>query len=968
MLTRALLLLACAIALCAHGRDARADALPTDPSLVIGELENGLRYVVRRHAVPPGRAVLWLHMHTGSLNETDRQRGIAHYLEHMAFNGSASFPPGSVIPFFQSLGMTFGRDQNAFTSFDQTTYQLSLPDVKPETLSKGLTFFADVMYRLLLAPKEIESERQIIQEERRTRLSGRQRIGEYVRDRIAPGSLLGARMPIGTPETIDSVNEKDFRDYYGTWYTASNATLMVVADADPATIVKLVAETFGGAPKRPRPTPQAAGVKPYATSLAIVASDGEINSEDLQITRVEPARPPTTTLAQLRDELVVGLGESALNRRLDDKVATGGTSYVNARVSSGNDGTTLWSWEMSCRAVPGRWKAALEESALELQRARKFGFTARELEDVKTQLVSGAERAVETEATVTAQVLIRRLNGNLASGDAMLSPRQRLDMLRELLPTITGEEVAKRFAAEHDPKAVAFVATLPAALAVPTEAQLLEIGTKALAVEPTQDVAVARATELMATLPKSGQVKGGEEHAASKVWSGWLGNDVRVHHRFMDERKSEVSIDISLVGGELLETAANRGITQAAQLAWARPATKRLSSNDVRDLMLGKKISVRGGGGGGGGRRGGRGGGGGGGGGPGAVSLSVSGSPEDLETGLQLAHLLLTEPRVEASAFTQFQTTMRQMLPEALKNPASLGGRTAGSAPYPDDDVRLQPITPEQIDKLTVEASQAWIEKLVRESPIEVTIVGDLPREKALDLVARYLGSLPARARVSPETYLALRTLKRPKGPRVIEKTLETSTAQAFVYSGFYGADETNPADARALSIAGSILSTRMTSEVREQAQLVYSIGAGSRPGSVFAGFGTFSAAAPTEPHKVAALVEKLAAMYAAFAATGPTEEEMVIAKKQVANTFAEQTKEPSYWMGRIERMTFRGTKLDDLVAAPAAYQAFTTKQVKDTFARYWSKESSIVVTVTPKATETAPKKEEPVKPPAPAK
>jgi zinc protease len=243
-----------------------------------------------------------------------------------------------------------------------------------------------------------------------------------------------------------------------------------------------------------------------------------------------------------------------------------------------------------------------------------------------------------------------------------------------------------------------------------------------------------------------------------------------------------------------------------------------------------------------------------------------------------------------------------------------------------------------------------------------VTIVGDLPKDKALELLTRYLGSLPARARVSPDTYKALRALKRPTGPRVFAKEIDTPTAQAFVYSGFYGADETNVADARALSMAGSILSTRMTTEVREQAQLVYSIGAGSRPGTVFPGFGTFSAAAPTEPHKVAALVDKLASMYAAFAASGPTEEELAVAKKQVANTFAEQMKDPAWWLSRLERMTFRGTKLDDVLGAPAAYQAMTAKQVQETFAKYWSKEASIVVTVSPKAAPPAPKPADPVR------
>jgi len=542
-----------------------------------------------------------------------------------------------------------------------------------------------------------------------------------------------------------------------------------------------------------------------------------------------------------------------------------------------------------------------------------------------------------------------RMNGAVTSGEPLLAPAQRLELVKALLPTITAEEVAKRFAAEFDPSAVAFVVVMPAGQGVPTEAQLLELGTKALAVKPTPDAEVAHATRLLEKLPKPGEVTEGDDHAETAVWSGWLSNGVRVHYRHMDARKNEVTISVSLLGGELLETAANRGITSAAQLAWGRPATKSLTSSDVRELMTGKKAGVRGGGGGGGGGRRGRGGGGGTGVGGSSISLAIAGSPEDLEPACQLAYLLLTEPKIEPAAFTQFQATMRQALPEAQKNPLSLGVRTAASAPYPDDDARLQPLTPEQVDKLTLEASQAWLEKLVKESPIEVAVVGDLPKARALELVTRYLGALPSRERVDPKAFLALRTLKRPAGPRYVEKTLDTPTAQAYVASGFYGADEVNRADVRALNVASSVLSTRMVKEIREQAQLVYSIGAMSRAGSTFPGFGVFSAGAPTEPHKVEALVAKLASMYETFAKDGPSDEELVVVRKQLANTFDEQTKDPAYWTSRLEQMTFRGTSLDDVAADPAAYQALTAKQVKDAFAKYGSKANSIVVVVKPK-------------------
>ncbi len=949
-------LFAVPLALLLGGRAAVAEEIPADPSFVTGELENGLRYVVRRHDHPPGRAVVWMHVHSGSLDETDRQRGIAHYLEHMAFNGSEHFPPGQLIPFFQSMGMTFGRDQNAFTNMEQTTFQLSLPDAKAETLGKGLGYFADVLGRLLLLPAEIDAERSVILEERRRGLSGRQRVGDLVMARIAPGSLWSARDTIGTEETIRGVVEKDFRDYYGAWYAASNATVMAVADADPALVSKAIAEAFGPLPKKPRPVPRAAGVKPFASSFAIVASDPEIQSEEVRITRLDVAKGPATTTERLQADLALDLAESAFNRRLEDKIGRGGTALASLRAASADEGRMFHSWEVSGRPSPGRWKEALADAALELQRARKFGFSARELDDAKKERLSRADRDVETEATTPAASLVRRMNAAVSSGEPLVSPRWRRDFLAKALPAIGREEVGKAFAAEYDPAAVAFVLVLPSGPNLPAEADVLAAGVAALAVEPTAEAETARATQFMTDLPKPGEVTGAEEHAATGVWSGWLQNGVRVRHRFLDTQKNQVSVEIALVGGEALETEATRGLSSAAQVAWRTPATKTLSSSDVRELMTGKKASVRPGGGGGGGRRGGRGGGGGAGVGGASVSLVVSGCPEDLESAFQLAHLLLREPRIEAAAFEQYKTAAKESIAEGQMNPLALGMRTAASAPFPDTDARFRPLSQADVDRWTLEAAQAWLDRLVRESPIEVTVVGDLARERAVDLVARYVGSLPARERPGPDALKAVRTLERPKGPRRVEKAIDTPTPQAFVWSGFYGAEETDRPAVRALNLAAQILSTRMHEEVREKAQLVYSIGASSRPASAYPGFGAFSAAAPTEPHKVEALVEKLAAIYAAFAKDGPTEEEMKVARKQAATTFEEQTKDAAYWSTRLGLLTFRGLSLDDVAADPAAYQTLTAAQVKEAFAKIATPERSIVVVVRPKEAASPPK------------
>jgi zinc protease len=922
--------------------------LASDPALITGQLDNGLHYVIQQHANPPGRAVVWLHMHTGSLNETEHQRGIAHYLEHMAFNGSEHFKPGSLVPFFESLGMTFGRDQNAFTNMEQTTFQLTLPKADADTLGKGMTFFSDVVCRLSLLPSEIDDERQIIQEERRRGLSGRERTSTYVMEHMTPGSIYGHRITIGTEASINGVHEQDFKDYYGKWYSASNATLIVVADADPAAVAKVIKEQFGSAPRKPRPTPQDLTLKPYDKSFAIVTTDPEVRSAEIQIVRIEPARPVVTTAPQYTDDLVMRLGDLAMNRRLGEKVAAGGTSYLSGRVGLRNDPGSIFTAELTGSARPEKWKPALSELAMELQRARAFGFTAKELDHIKKELVSGAERAAQTESTATSAAIMQRLNGAVTSGGPILSAQQRLDLLTKTLASITPEQVSQRFAKEFDPTAVAFVAVLPSSVEAPTEAQLLELGVKALDVKPTQETEdTDRATTLMTELPKPGVVAEQSEHAASKVWSGWLSNNTRAHYRFMDEQKNEVAVHISLAGGELLETAADRGITTAAQLGWSRPATKHLSSADIREIMTGRKIAVRGGGFGGfGGGRGGRGGGGGGAG--DSISLTITGSPEELETGFQLAYLLLTEPKIESNAFTQWQTTYRQMLEESSTNPSRLAQRLIAAAPFPESEIRTRPPTVEQIDRITLDAAQARLEKLIRESPIEVAIVGDLPKDRALELVNRYLGSLAGRDRISTQTYAPLRKVERPKGPKLIEKAVQTPTQQAMVFSGFYGADDTNLPDVRALSLASRILSTRMTREIREEKQLVYSMGASSRPATTYPGFGIFSASAPTEPAKAPALMSTVAEMYQAFAKDGPTDDEIVVAKKQFAKDFVDQAKEPGTWLARLEHLTQRGISLDDYLGAPQAYEALTAAQVKGTFAKYYTPESTIVICVQP--------------------
>ena len=909
---------------------ALAQPLPTDPRLVRGELENGLSYIILEHDNPPKRASIYLHISTGSMNETDEQRGIAHYLEHMAFNGSENFKSGEVMGFFESLGLTFGRHQNAFTSFDQTVYILDLPDNKVETLGKGMLFFADVAGRLSLLETEIDNERQIIIEEKRARQGARMRVQEYILENIAPGSRFSQRMPIGTEQTLMSVHGDDFRKYYSKWYIPSNMTLIVVADMDADSVRKIIKEHFAGGEKQPRPVDADAGVLPTHAMRAIVAHDPELVRATVSIARLDVPSGAVTTYERYREHLIEYLGIQAFNRRLEALVAAGETSFTRAN-GSASDTFNAFKWiQLDARGDKEHWQQMLAELATELQRARIHGFTPREIEDARTMMLAAAERAVEVEPTRGARRILGALNMAIATGETIMSAQQELDVIKKLLPAISAEHVAERFTEVFDNSAVTFIAQLPAGVEIPTESELIAFGTKALSVRPEPRTQEDRPTSLMAELPTPGEVVQIDRHMEADVWSAWLSNNIRVHYRFMDYKKDEVTIDITLAAGEILESADNRGITQAAILAWRRPATTTLSSTNIRDLMTGDKVNVSGGAGGD------------------SLRLTVTGSPEDLETGLKLAHLLLTEPYLEPAAFDQWQQRQIDSIKARDLDPRTYFAEQMRRTVYPVAQARTQNPTVLQIQSLTRAQSQLWIEKTIATAPIEVSIVGDLDRDRAFELISRYIGSLPHRERINDETLDQMRHIKRPVGPLVSDTSIPTQTDVAVVFTGFYGADRDQLTDTRLLSMASRILSTRMLEEVREDEQLVYSPGVASYPDDTYPGFGLFFAFGFTDPAKADRLAERFEQILADFALNGPTQEELTKAKTQIANDLDKQMKEPRFWKSKLSSMNYRGVKLDDILSMPEAYQSFTTSDIQETFSRYHTPEASARIIVRP--------------------
>jgi zinc protease len=419
------------------------------------------------------------------------------------------------------------------------------------------------------------------------------------------------------------------------------------------------------------------------------------------------------------------------------------------------------------------------------------------------------------------------------------------------------------------------------------------------------------------------------------VTSAWLENGVRVHHRFMDYKKDNVLVSISLAGGQIEETAENAGITGVAALAINEAATSELSSSEIRDLMTGKNINV------------------------GAspamdhLLVTVTGSPLDLESGLQLAHLLLKDGKIEEAAYRNWRLATLQQIEEREKLP-EFKAFEAMSELLSGGDPRRMPISRKNVEAITVEKAQSWYARLCKTAPIEVAVVGDVKLEEVMPLVQRYLGSLAKRDRTADKLE-KLRESPRPKGPLVKAVNVDTVTPKAIAYGGFAGAEGKNIEDSRALELSSLILSSRLIKQVREELAIVYSISARNSPSFIFKDAGSFYSGAPCDPANASKVNSEVLRIFKEFAEKGPTAEELANSKKQMANSLDTGMREPSYWWGILRNLDLRKRDLAAEKTAKEDFEKFTADRVKAAFAKYYTPERTFQVTAIPSGKEEKP-------------
>ena len=941
MKTRFTILLGAVLAILGFAPLSFSRPLPTDPRILTGKLDNGVTWMYREHNNPPAKMALQIHVRTGSLNETDAQRGLAHFLEHMAFNGSEHFPPGKLIPYFESIGMQFGAHLNAYTSFDQTVYMLYTPNTDLEQIDQALTVLSDYAFRASLLEEEINKERGVVLEESRTGKNAFQRIRDQLWPELYAGSRFAERLPIGKDEILAKAPRPEFADYYRAWYRPENVTVLLVGDAKPEPILPIIKKWFGDykADASAR-TPMGPEFKMFSQERALVVTDPEMAYCRVQFLNLLPGRPPTVTVEQARTDLVEYIGGWIIGRRFDDRVKNGQASFRSAGASVSSFFNDAMEVSGLASGEPQDWPKMLMELITEIKRAREFGFTGRELTLARKEILAEAERSVRTESTRNARAILSEMVNAVNDRTPILSAQQNLELYQELLPSIALAEINGAFKTNFAASTFAYVLTMAkkAGLTVPSRDELLAKATAAWA-EKVQPVPEAtEAASILEKLPARGKLSESVVEPDLGITSGWLANGLRVHHRFMDYKKDSVLVSISLAGGSIEETAANAGVTQVASLAVDEAATSRLSSSEIRDLMTGKNISVSGGGGGD------------------SFTITVTGSPVDLEAGLQLAHALLTDGKIEDSAFKNWKLASLRQLEQRERFP-QFKAFEATEHLLSGSDPRRVPMNKEQVEAQSIAKAQAWYDRICREAPIEVAVVGDLKLETATPLIERYLGSLPKRPR-SAEHLKPLRRSPRPPGPLAKLVKVDTVSPQAVVVTGFAAAEGRNWQDARALDLARLILTSRLVKKVREELSLVYSIAAQNVPAWIYEDAGRFGTTAPCDPGNTDKVFEEVHKLFRDFADQGPTDDELANAKKQINHSLDTEMREPGYWFGILRAHDLHGRDLGVEKRVRDIYGGYTAAGVRDAFKKYYAPARTYRVTAVPtgsKPESTAP-------------
>lgn len=901
-------------------------AIPFDPNVKTGKLENGLTYYIKKNAKPEKKVDLRLVVNAGSILEDDDQQGLAHFMEHMCFNGTKRFPKNQLVDYLQSIGVKFGQHLNAYTSFDETVYFLPIPSDNPEKLEKGFQILEDWAFNTVLTPEEIDKERGVVLEEYRLGLGAQKRMMSRYLPKMMHNSKYANRLPIGQKEILEKFKYETLTRFYKDWYRPNLMSVIVVGDIDVAEMEKKIKEHFS-AYKNPanEKVRNVFEVPNHKETFVAVESDKEASNTQVQLVYKDYDAPKTiTTVGDFRSYIIEGLFNTSLNNRLEELTNTAtppftfGYSYYGGTYARNKK-----AYQSVAMMAEDKQLSALKVLVTENERAKKFGFNSGELDRAKADFLAQIEKNYNDRAKTDSEDFVGELQANFLEIEPVPGIEWTFETMKKIMPTITLADVngfIKNYIKE-DNRVVVLTGPQKDNLKKVTEQEVLEaLKVNEADLKPYEDKAVA--TSLLRKEAKAGTVVKREANATLGTKTLVLSNGVKVVYKTTDFKNDEVLFEAVSLGGSNLYSNEVMKKVQFANGALAEAGFSGLKLNDINKFMTGKIARVN----------------------PyiGQTTEGLRGNatPKDLEYLFQMVNAYFTDLNFDQEAFEGF----KQKQSSFFKNMASQPQYYFQQEFYAylnKENPRFNGILP--TDKSWEEtdyklAYDKYKERFANAADFEFFFVGNVDDKTIEAFATKYLASLPATATKEKTVDLGYRMLKGD-----LKKVVNKGTdPKSNVNIMFYGEAKYSPKEALALEALGEVLSIKLIEQLRESESGVYGVSARGSMNKVPYGSYNFTINFPCGPDNAEKLTASALNELQKIITNGPEEKDVAKYKEGELADYRKDSKENRFWLTNFTRSFLNGSNPENALKYEAEVNAITAKDIQEVAKKYLTKDKVI--------------------------
>lgn len=912
--------------------------LKPDPDLVTGVLDNGITYAVLRNQTPPGTGALRVQFNTGSLNELPGTEGLAHYLEHMAFNGSKNVPEGEMINILERLGLSFGADTNASTGPERTVYKLNLPTLEDEVLDAAFMLMGETAYNLTLDQDAIERELGIIQSEKRARDTVSSRLWETRMRFYTGGSDFMDRLPIGTDESLMAITAPDFKAYYEAHYHPEKTFIAFVGDKDPKEVIAYIEKTFGGwAPKTP--AAKDSPVQPatdFSRRVVIHAEDGIATNISLNAMRPYVKREDTAETR--RDNLIRRIGPAIMGQRVNAVIEGVDRPFISATMSPLSVFELSEGMSFSAYTDAKDWEKALRGLEIELRKTLEFGFTQPEFDAHMARLQSSYEARAEGANTRSTTGFMNSglIDGLMRSYDnerVFTHPSQSLAWFNSIKDTITLDAVNADIR-----DAWGNMEDLSVFMAKDMTVEITDNDIRAVLTDSRETPVMANNASNMATefaytdFGEPGKIVSDVYKADIDTHLIKFENNVRLNFKQTEYDEDRVNIRVAFGDGNLSTPRKDEGLRRMVFGIVGASGLEAHMPSEMRRLMAGKLVAL-----------------------PrigntedsDTFSMRVQTVPDNFRDQLNLYAAFFTAQAFREDAHTnhinkmkawypRHDTTMGNAMAKELKRILYNGDKRFG---FDNEEIFYSP---------TLEEVENWLTPQIKEGLIEITVIGDIDKDSVVKEIAATFGALPERKDARGD-YSEMRDVSFPAHkdePYKIYHRDDESQAQLRIY---WPADDGLDATySRRLSVLRAILRNRLVKEIREGEATTYSPQAASHASQVFPDYGYVAAILTLKPEDISPMAEKVYAIATDMAQGTLTEDEFNRAIKPMIERLESQDKRNPYWTSVLSDAQTDGVGLNRHLTRESDLMDMSVDHVQALASEIFRNDASIEIHILP--------------------